>query len=148
MGRQGRYWLFFAILAVGLTLGWGQVGRKTHRLFETEPMVYLRAEKDCRPRTAPCAALAGDRALILGPAMSGLVMRQIGMATRDIFGGEGISLATGGEELSRKELSPGVDEWLLADVPANTAVLRFLVRGKRETTVAEFPLHPAVSIRP
>jgi len=80
--------------------------------------------------------------------MSGLVMRQIGMATSGILGGEGISLATGGEELSRKELSPGVDEWLLADVPANTAVLRFLVRGKRETTVAEFPLHPAVSIRP
>ncbi len=148
MGRQGRYWLFFAILAVGLSLGWGQVGRKTHRLFETHPMVYLRAEKDCRPRTAPCAALAADRALILGPATSGLLMRQIGMATRDISGGEGISLAIGGEELAREALSPGVDEWLWADVPAQTAVLRFVVRGGGETTVAEFPLQPTVSNRP
>jgi hypothetical protein len=148
MGRQGRYWLFFAILAVGLSLGWGQVGRKTHRLFETEPMVYLRAEKDCRPRTTPCAALAADRAVILGPATSGLLMRQIGMATSGILGGEAVSLATDGAELARAKLSPGVDEWLLADVPAQTAVLRLVVWDGHETTVAEFPLYPAVSSRP
>jgi hypothetical protein len=142
MRRQGRFWLFFAIVALGLTLGWGELGRKTHRLLETEPVVYLRAERGCRPRTAPCAALANDRALVLGPAASGLGLRQIGFATSDIIGGEGIALATGGEVLAREALSAIAEEWLLTNIPADAAALRVLFRGSRETTIAEFPLKP------
>ena len=79
MTRLGRYWLFFVIVAVGLALSWGQVGRKAQRALDSSPVVYLHTETPCRPQLAPCAAVAGDRALVLGPAQNGLLVKQAGL---------------------------------------------------------------------
>lgn len=140
MNRLGRYWLFFVIVAVGLALSWGQVGRKTHRLFEAEPLVYLVNEPDCRPAVVPCAAVASDRALVLGPAAHGLVLKQAGLKTSKLVSGEAIFLATNGDEIGRQTLMSDAEAWSLADIPASARLLRVRIVGSHETTVGEFPL--------
>ena len=52
MTRQAGYWIFSSSSRSGLALSWGQIGRKTHRVFEAEPFVF-RAESSCRPRALP-----------------------------------------------------------------------------------------------
>ena len=61
MSRQGRYWIFFVIVAVGLALSWGQVGRKTRQALEIEPVLLLVTETPCTPMATPCAAVGRDR---------------------------------------------------------------------------------------
>lgn len=138
--RIGRYWIFFVIVAVGLALSWGQVGNKTQRVLLEEPIMYLRAEADCRPRVEPCAALGSDRALVLGPADTGLIARKTGMDGNDVNGAEVIMLAADGTEVGRLTLLPGEADWRLADIPAATRAVRFRITGRGVTTVADFPL--------
>lgn len=138
--RLGRYWLFFVIVAVGLALSWGQVGQKTHRVLQNAPVVYLQTERDCRPGVAPCTAIGGDRALVLGPAGRGLLARHTGFDASTLVAAEAISLDAEGRELARVNLLPAAREWPLADIPPNTHTLRYRIDANRETTVAEFPL--------
>ena len=140
MSRVGRYWLFFVIVAVGLALSWGQVGRKTHRVLLDEPVVYLQTEKDCRPRTAPCAAVGRDRAVVLGPATAGLLARTTGLDETAITAVEVIMLGADGTTLESRVLVANVPAWRVADLPDGTRLLRYRISANKETTVAEFPL--------
>ncbi len=140
MSRHGRYWIFFVIVAVGLALSWGQVGRMTQRQLATEPVVYLIPEPDCRPRITPCAAVAGDRAIVLGPAVSGLRVRQTGLRDADIVDVEATPIMADGSEVGTQTLKRGADGWVVGRAPAHPGALRIRIVGNRETTIAEFPL--------
>ena len=140
MTRQASYWIFFVIVAVGLALSWGQIGRKTHRVFEAEPFVFLKAESSCRPGALPCAAVAGDRAVLLGPVPGGLAVRQTGLETADITRVELVALSADGGELGSYLAASRGDAWLVPRLPSNTKVLRVRVIGSRDTSVADFPL--------
>ncbi|MGB5648506.1 MAG: hypothetical protein WBM59_00395 [Sedimenticolaceae bacterium] len=140
MTRLGRYWIFFVIVAVGLALSWGQIGRKTQRAFEEEPAVLLLTEPACRVWVAPCAAMASDRAVVAGPSGAGLGIRQTGLTPTQILRVEAVFLASDGSEKDRRLLIRGADSWSVPGVPEGTATLRIRMVGGQETTVAEFPL--------
>lgn len=141
MTRLGSFWLFFAIVAVGLVLSWGQVGHRTDRVLQAESVVYLVNEKGCRPAEEPCAAVARDRALVLGPAVQGLALKQTGFAPGDLVEAEAVFLGAADNELARRTLPPDRQPWLLADIPARAQSLRVRLAGGRGLTVAEFPLN-------
>lgn len=138
--RIGRYWIFFVIVAVGLALSWGQVGTKTRRVLLQDPLIYLNTEADCRPRVAPCAALGSDRALVLGPAQTGLLARRTGLIVNDVDNAEVILLGADGNELGRRVLLADAGEWRLTDIPDATRTLRFRIAMPGASTVAEFPI--------
>ena len=140
MSRLGRYWLIFVIVAVGLALSWGQVGRKTQRVLRDDPVIYLQTEKDCRPSSTPCAAVGQDRAVVLGPGEGGLLARTTGFDTGLIVDVEVIMLGLDGTALERRTLAPDAPAWSVGDLPAGTRLLRYRISANRETTVAEFPL--------
>jgi len=140
MSRLGRYWIFFVIVAVGLALSWGQVGRKTQRALETEPVVFLLTERPCEPGSAPCAAVADDRAVVLGPGPNGLRVKQTGVPIADIVEVEAGFVGAAGELTGSRILMRHADAWLVSDVPASSRVLRIRIIGSRDVTVAEFPL--------
>lgn len=140
MSRQASLWLFFVIVAVGLALSWGQIGRKTERAFDAEPVVLLVTETPCRPRSAPCAAVAGDRALVVGPDGAGLAFRQAGFDAARIVRVEVSALARDGSEISAMVAERIDGVWRLPEVGRGVAILRVRLVGNRETTVADFPL--------
>jgi hypothetical protein len=141
MTRLGSFWLFFSIVAVGLVLSWGQVGRRTDHVLQAEPVVYLVNEKGCRPVAVPCAAVARDRALVLGPAGQGLALKQTGFAPGDLAEAEAVFLDAGDSELARRTLPPDRQAWLLAGIPDRAQSLRVRLAGANGVTVAEFPLN-------
>lgn len=140
MSRLGSYWLLFVIVAVGLALSWGQVGRKTERVLQAEPVVYLVSERPCRPTVAPCAAMASDRALILGPVAQGLALKQTGLQRADLVSAEVLFLDVGDKEIGSRALPLDAQGWLVGDVPAAARALRVRLTGRQEVTLAEFPL--------
>jgi hypothetical protein len=140
MSRLGSYWLVFVIVAVGLALSWGQVGRKTERVLRSEPVVYLVNERPCRPMVAPCAALGSDRALVLGPAASGLILKQTGLEPGSLIDAEAIFLDARDREIGRDRLPLDGRVWLVAEIPAAVRVLRVRLSSNRDVTVGEFPL--------
>jgi hypothetical protein len=140
MSRQGRVWLLFVIVAVGLALSWGQVGRNTQRAIEDRPVVLLRTEQPCRPRAAPCAAVAEDRALVLGPAGRGLAVKAVGWRIEDIARIEAVALADDGTEIPVALPVRDHEGWSVPMPPAAAALLRVRVEQAREATVADFPL--------
>jgi len=140
MTRHNAYWIFFVIIAVGLALSWGQVGRKTQRVFDESPVVYLSTEADCAPRRAPCAAMAGDRAIVLGPATPGLAVRQTGLDTSGIVRVEAVFLAADGAGVTSAELAADRDRWRVPRLPDGVALVRIRFVGNRESSIAEFPV--------
>lgn len=142
MRREGRYWIFFVIIAVGLALSWGQVGRKTHQVFADSPVVLLATETPCRPLAAPCAAVGGDRALVAGPAGRGLAIRQAGLDGDQVVAGEAEFLDAEGVSIRVEKPAYTAGGWGVPFIPAGAAMLRFIVRDNRATTVAEYPLLP------
>ena len=132
------YWLIFVIVAVGLVLSWGQVGRKAERVMAETPVRMLQVEDACRPRLAPCAALGQDRALVLGPGSSGLLLRAAGVTApeRDI---EVLVLSADGEATALVPLGKG-DTWVLDRLPSAALTLRVSLHLEDGITVAEFPL--------
>lgn len=135
-----RYWIFFVIVAVGLVLSWGQVGRKTRQVMAEQDVVYLHTETPCRPRERPCAAVATDRALVLGPDGAGLRLRQTGFDQGQLHGIEYAFLGIDGEETVASGSGPSAYEWQIGEPPVPAAVLRVSVLANGERTVAEFPL--------
>lgn len=140
MSRLGRYWIFFVIVAVGLALSWGQVGRKAQRTLEETPVSFLATEPDCRARQAPCAAVAADRGLVLGPDGEGLRIRQTGLITESIVRAEVVFLAADGSEMGERVLPATPESWRIGDIPEGARGLHVRVLGNGETTAAEFAL--------
>ena len=140
MSRQGRYWILFVIVAVGLALSWGQVGRKTHQALESEPVLLLVTETPCTPMASPCAAVGRDRALVLGPDGQGLRLRQTGLPVSQIIGVEALFVGTDGRTSGPGKLLPDGGTWFVSELPPESGMLRIRVVGSRDVTVAEFPL--------
>ena len=130
------YWLIFVIVAVGLVLSWGQVGRKAERVVTDTPVQMLQVEDDCRPLRAPCAALGRDRALVLGPGSGGVILRTTGVTlpVREI---EVLALAADGEATALVPLGKG-DTWVLDRLPSAALTLRVSLHLEDGITVAEF----------
>ena len=140
MSRLGRYWIFFVIVAVGLALSWGQVGRKAQQTLNETPVVYLATETDCRPREVPCAAVASDRALVLGPDAEGLRIRQTGLPEDAIISASVSFLAADGGEMTELVLPSSPEAWWIRDIPPGARLLRVRILVNAETTAAEFSL--------
>jgi hypothetical protein len=135
--RSG-YWLIFVIVAVGLVLSWGQIGRKAERVMAETPVQMLYVEEDCRPRLAPCAALGRDRALVLGPGTGGLILRATGV-TLPAGEIEVLARSVRGDETALVPLDTG-DAWALDRLPPDVVMLRVSLHLEDGVTVAEFPL--------
>ena len=71
MGPWSRIWIFFVIVATGLVLSWGQVGKKTQQKLSLDPSEFLLTESDCHPLTTPCAATGQSAGIVLGPGADG-----------------------------------------------------------------------------
>jgi len=144
VSREGRYWLFFVIVAVGLALSWGQVGRKTQQTLDAEPVSYLVVEKGCVADRAPCAALASDHALVLGPAGDGLRLKQTGLATAAVASVEATALSgestVGGRMLG---VAAGPQGWSIAAPPGDATGIRVRVVAAGRISVADFVLAAA-----
>ncbi len=140
MRRQARYWLPFSIVAIGLVLSWGQVGRKAERALTASPVTYLTVEPGCAPTRAPCAALAGDHALVLGPDDAGLRLRQTGLDPADIIRVEARLMAPDGTLLTQRRLAADADGWRLPDLGDSDGRLRVRVIANRAVSVADYPL--------
>lgn len=140
MQGYARYWIFFVIVAVGLALSWGQVGRKTREVMAEQDVIYLQTETPCRPRHQPCAAVAADRALVLGPDGEGLRVRSAGFDAGQLLGLEyGFFGADAGDVIS-SGVGRSASDWHIAAPPAAATGLRVSVLSNGEKTVAEFPL--------
>ncbi len=139
MSRLGKYWIFFVIVAVGLALSWGQVGRKAERVLQEDPVVYLVVEPGCAPARTPCAAVARDRALVLGPGADGLLLRQTGFDADGIIRVEVQWLAPDGTLVGERQLDAKNGNWLIRDFAEASGSLRVRVVGNHDVTVADFP---------
>jgi hypothetical protein len=135
--RSG-YWLIFVIVAVGLVLSWGMIGRKAERVMSETPVQMLRVEDGCRPVRAPCAALGLDRALVLGPGSGGLILRVTGV-TPPARAIEVLVQSARGDETALVPLAVG-DAWVLDRLPPDVVMLRVSLHLEDGVTVAEFPL--------
>lgn len=142
MSRLGRYWLFFVIVAVGLALSWGQVGRKAQRVLEAEPVSYLTVEPGCYAGQKPCAAIAGDHALVLGPALVGLRLKQTGFPRGEIVTVEASVLGAAAHAV---RVVREADSWQILAPAESTGPVRIRVVGNGRVTVADFPVHASVS---
>lgn len=70
-----RYLIFFVIVAVGLVVSWGQVGKNTTQAVTDLNAIFLAPEKGCLPTQQPCAAFGKDQAVVLGPHSNGLMLK-------------------------------------------------------------------------
>lgn len=66
MISSNRYLLFYAILGIGLAISWSMVGKRA-KLKPDAGLYIMSTEEVCRPYQRPCAAYAGNFALVLGP---------------------------------------------------------------------------------
>lgn len=145
MDSYGRYWIFFVIVAVGLTLSWGQIGRKAQQVFDDDKLVVLHTEPDCQPRIEPCAAIGSDRALVVGPDGDGLGIRQTGFDVTRMQAFEAVFLDAYGEPTATASLRIGRGPWAIDVIPQATRSLRLELLDDAESTVAEFSLATAAS---
>ena len=141
MTRLGRYWLFFVIVAVGLALSWGQVGQKTKRVLEAEDVTYLKVEPRCFADQRPCAAIAGDHALVLGPARVGLRLKQTGVPRHEIVAVEALLLAK--PDAIPVRVVPEASSWQILWSPTAGEAVRVRLVGNGRVTVADFPIEGA-----
>lgn len=139
MTRTGRYWLFFVIVAVGLALSWGQVGRKTQRVMEATPVIYLDVEPNCLANVRPCAAIAGDHALVLGPVDRGLLLKQTGFEPETIASVEVMLAGSDAEAHAPLPVQETGDGWLIPN-GRFTAGLEIRLAASGRVSVAEYPL--------
>jgi hypothetical protein len=140
MTRTGRYWLFFVIVAVGLALSWGQVGRKTQRALEATPVTYLDVEANCLANLRPCAAVAGDHALVLGPVDQGLLLKQTGFDPETIASVEVMLAASEIEQDVRLPVQQIGAAWLIRSVGSGAAGVQVRLATSGRVSVAEYPL--------
>ncbi len=142
MGPWNRIWILFVIVAVGLVLSWGQVGRKAGQRLQAEPGPLLRTESPCRPWQAPCAAIGAEVALVLGPAGARrLLLKYVGAAPAELA--ELRLLESGGERrawtLTPERVAPALWQLQMPELPAGT-LLELRVRCLQPAVSAVFPL--------
>jgi hypothetical protein len=140
LSRLGRYWLFFVIVAVGLALSWGQVGRKTHQVLSEAPTALLSTEADCRPARAPCAAMGGRHAIVVGPDRGGLRVVTRGFDADSLLAVRATWFDRTADEIAQSLLDTDAVDWHISAVPRDSRRLRIEVQANAETVVAEFPL--------
>lgn len=141
MLQGNRYLIFFVIVAVGLALSWGQIGRKTRDVLRDRNVEFLVLDGNCRPTVRPCAAYAAARALVLGPDAGGSFLLKA------------VGINQGAAELSVKLLRNGVDvgagQWRRRDdatwriSPATEPGIQFMRVGllaEGTAYVADFPV--------
>lgn len=75
MKTFNRYLIFFVIVAVGLVVSWGQIGKRTGQAMDNLQAELLTTEDECRPLVAPCAAYGLQQALVLGPHAVGFMLK-------------------------------------------------------------------------
>ena len=143
MTRLGRYWLFFVIVAVGLALSWGQVGRHAQRVLEAQPVDYLAVETGCLADQEPCAAFSSDHALILGPADPGLRLEQTGVETRDVAAVEASWLRGPDLEPVLLSVRPAAPGWWVEVATGAGGIVRIRMVAAGRVSVADFPLSDA-----
>ncbi|MCB1723284.1 MAG: hypothetical protein H6959_09300 [Chromatiaceae bacterium] len=144
---MGRYWIFFVIVAVGLVLSWGQVGRKTEHELRERPVDFLSVESGCDPMHAPCAAYAGERAMVLGPEQGGLLLKLAGIDPASVASVEAVLLDPGGDAAATRQLRQGNGGWVLPLSGASNASQVRISVNAGATTVADFPLHAGAADR-
>lgn len=141
MGSWNRVWIFFVIVAVGLVLSWGQIGRKAEQRLGADPSRLLQTESPCQPRRAPCAATGAAFALVLGPdGPRALQLRAVGEPGPELA--EVRVRATGkAAEWSLVAEPLGPDAWRLPlPEEAAGAGVELQVRLARPAVAALFPL--------
>jgi hypothetical protein len=140
LSRLGRYWLFFVIVAVGLVLSWGQVGRKTHQVLTEAPTTLLTTEANCRPGLAPCAAMGNSRAMVLGPAGNGLRVVTKGFDPASLLAARATWFDRANDVVGQSTLSTDATEWRIRSLPGDARRMRIEIDSNDGTVVAEFPL--------
>ena len=143
MNRTNRLWIFFVIVAVGLVLSWGQVGRVESQRVAPRDGVWLDTEVPCTPLEAPCAAYGGSLALVLGPDRPGRLRLKVVGNDNPRIGGASVFTRGGGRSDSL-ELAPdpaGPAQWTV-DLPdiSKAATAEFRVYLERPAVQAAFPL--------
>lgn len=141
MTRTGRYWLFFVIVAVGLALSWGQVGHKTRQALEAAPVTYLHVEAACLANLRPCAAVAGDHALVLGPVEEGLLLKQTGFDAETIASVEAALAVDDADEEALLPVQRVGDGWLITYQATEARGLQVRLAARGRVSVADYPLH-------
>lgn len=140
MSRIGRYWLFFVIVAVGLALSWGQIGRKTQHALEAAPVSYLTVETNCLADLRPCAAIAGDHALVLGPVDRGLMLKQTGFQDTSVASVEAAIAVEGADDERLLAVKRAGDGWLIPVDNRTGFSLQVRLTANGRVSVADFPL--------
>lgn len=140
MSRIGRYWLFFVIVAVGLALSWGQIGRKTQHALEEAPVSYLAVEPNCRADLRPCAAIAGDHAIVLGPVDRGLMLKQTGFEQASVASIEAAVAVEDADDERRLAVQRVDDGWFIPLKNNAGARLQVRLTANGRVSVADFPL--------
>ena len=56
-------------------VSWGQVGKRTKQVISDVDIELLKPERDCQPRSEPCAAYGLTRAMVLGPHSEGFMLK-------------------------------------------------------------------------
>ena len=136
---DARYWLFFAIVAVGLVLSWGSVGRKTHQVLHDDGVVYLHTEEPCTPSDSPCAAYARDRALILGPTINGYLLRPVGLVSGPLPAIDVEYRDINEVVLREVTFDPVGSQWPISPAPDQTHWIRFEIQTADESIRVVFP---------
>jgi hypothetical protein len=143
MNRSNRLWIFFVIVAVGLVLSWGQVGREESPRVATRDGAWLDTEVPCTPLEAPCAAYGSSVALVLGPERPGTLRLEAVGDDNPRLGGASVFTRGGGRSDSLElGLDPaGPAQWTL-DLPdiSKAATAEFRVYLERPAVQAAFPL--------
>jgi hypothetical protein len=143
MNRWNRLWIFFAIVAVGLVLSWGQVGREASQRVATRAGAWLDTEVPCAPLHTPCAAYGGDVALVLGPDRPDVLRLKVVGVDDPRIGGASVFTRGGGQSDSVElGLEPaGLAQWTVGLPDLSTAATaEFRVYFERPAVQAVFPL--------
>ena len=138
MNRTNRYLMFYAILAVGLAISWSQVGRRTQVSPEVSDIRVLATEDNCRPLQAPCAAYAGNFALVLGPHADGLRLVGQGLPAAATLSVQHLD-GNGVRQTPPLLQALGDSQWLISSLPARGR-LRVNLLQQQAQWVAEFRL--------
>lgn len=157
MQRWNRYLIFYVIVAVGLVLSWGQIGRKYAQLGPDGGVRLLRVEDDCTLERGSCAAYRENLGMVadLRRAVEGsllLRLRFVNPQALPLLGVKaGIHSSGSREPISLTELFPNGDDSWQGRLPPFGQAGAYLLRvesilgGERSST--DFPLDPA-AIRP
>ena len=135
---MGRYWIFFVIVAVGLVLSWGQIGRKAESRLESTPVVLLATEAGCHLARAPCAAYGEGLAMVArwDARAATIEVRLVGLDPQEVSAARVQVPGRDGElPLAWRVAGSG---WA-GRLPAAGSPLSVVLETGRRRLVAEFP---------